>query len=80
MEDDNFMEEDESIIHLFQITTPVHGTTVIEARGFIKQLLSMLRDAKEENKWFGYGFDRYVVTKDAEGSLWLSGEKNVNSV
>ena len=58
---------------IFQITTPVHGTTDIEVSELIKQLQQRLRQAKEFNKSYGWGCTRYTVTMDNEGQLWLSG-------
>ena len=58
---------------IFQITTPVHGTTDIEVSELIKQLQQRLRQAKEYNKHYGCGCTHYTVTMDNEGQLWLSG-------
>jgi hypothetical protein len=58
---------------IFQITTPVHGTTDIEVSALIKQLQQRLRQAKEDNKHYGWGCTRYSITMDNEGQLWLSG-------
>jgi len=62
------------MIDIFKITTPVHGTTSIEVKNLINQLQERLRQAKEDNKHFGWGCTRYVVTMDDEGQLWLSGD------
>ena len=67
---------------IFQITTPVHGTTDIEVSELIKQLQQKLRLAKEFNKHYGWGCTRYSITKDSEGQLWLSGhtKKDQNEI
>ena len=60
-------------IDIFKITTPVYGTVDIKATDLIIELQQRLRQAKEENKHFGWGCTRYTITMDNEGQLWLSG-------
>ena len=58
---------------IFQITTPVHGTTDIEVSELIKELQQKLRLAKADNRHYDWGCTRYFITMNSEGQLWLSG-------
>ena len=62
------------MIDIFKITTPVHGSTNVEVNDLINQLQQRLRQAKDDNKHFGWGCTRYVITMDVDGQLWLSGQ------
>jgi len=66
-------EQEPESIDIFDITTPVHGTTTIEVESLIKQLQLRLRQAKEDNEHFGWGCVRYCITMDESGHLWLTG-------
>ena len=58
---------------IFNITTPVYGTTTIEVESLIKELQQRLRQAKEDNDHFDWGCIRYVIATDEFGQLWLNG-------
>ena len=66
------------MIDLYKLTTPLYGTTNIEAADFIDQLKLRLRHAEDDNKHHNYNITRYIITIDVEGQLWLSGETNEN--
>lgn len=61
------------MIDYFKIYTPTYGTTDIEVDGFIEELKNRLRQAKLDNKHFDHKCVKFVITKDHEGELWLSG-------
>lgn len=61
------------MIDYFKIYTPTYGTTDIEVNVFIEELKNRLRQAKVDNKHFGHECVKFVITKDAEGNLWMSG-------